>query len=275
MDPHTAEAMPAPSGVQAKAREGRDIASSIIGEIEVFEDSISDSPDLYDLSDLATKKVYDESVKNVSPGTQNKDRVSNTQIVTAVKEAVAMHGSGGIIIISGAGVHIWGAISYLQNNNKANYYGITTNTLQIGTVVAPGRKANLEDIKAQTDRSIAVLKASGYRDIQDFRDKSKAHKYPENIIVGLEETGLHEAYTDNFAIGKEKVYLDAVEKLIEGINPNFVLFIGKDGSPEDTKSTIKGAESPSDMPIIRFLKYISSNFNVPIEIARFGDPVNP
>jgi hypothetical protein len=159
-----------------------------------------------------------------------RDTSSWEEIEGAVTEHLRKHGSGALVVISGSATHIYGAIPHLEKTSSIRYISATPIKLSIAAVQRDGASMDksegkaFSDIKVQMGRDIGVTKTLGYNDIQSFlADREKA-RGAKNVIVGVEETGLHTVYNRGSWEDKAAIYT-ALKAFVAQVKPTSVLYI--------------------------------------------------
>lgn len=191
---------------------------------------LNDSSPLYDMKDPRIVNTYAEAVKTTSPYVIFRDTSSWEEIEGAVTKHLKKHGSGALVVISGAATHIYGAIPRLEKTASIRYLSTTPIKLSIADIQRDGASLDksetkaLADIRVQMGRNIGVLRTLGYRDIQSFlADRAKARD-ARNVIVGVEETGLHTVYNRGAWEDKAAIY-KALTEFVDLAKPTSILYI--------------------------------------------------
>lgn len=235
---------------------------------------------LFDFTDSTIGQAYEEAKNSAVPRVFPQDVQSNYEIVDAVKRHLAQYGDRSLIIISGAGVHIWGATNTLEDKFDAEYISITPEKLDLEDVMdseiflrdeTPSEKIEKASANVQLTRALGVVKHMGYRDLEDYMRAISDFDGAKNIVVGMEETGLHDQYGNQ---DKKPIYR-TLTAFIERFKPNSILYIGEDLFSENMRRDFKnGNLTQTDFngdPYYRtqFLNR-ARGLNIPVEFASFG-----
>ncbi|MEQ1918043.1 MAG: hypothetical protein ABL955_02510 [Elusimicrobiota bacterium] len=191
---------------------------------------LNDDAPLYDMKDPRILSAYNQAVKQTPPHVIFRDTSSWEEIEGAVTEHLRKHGSGALVVISGSATHIYGAIPHLEKTSAIRYISATPIKLSIAAVQRDGASMDksegkaLSDIKVQMGRNIGALKILGYHNIQSFlADRAKVYA-AKNIVVGVEETGLHTVYDRGSWEDKAEIYT-ALKAFVAQAKPTSVLYI--------------------------------------------------
>lgn len=247
----------------------------------------TESP-LFDFNDPTIQEVYDKAkgtaVANVIP----RDIQSNKDIVNAVSRHLSQYGNISLIIISGAGCHIWGATPTLEDRFDAEYISITPKKLNLGNVMNSGdysgnkteperiEKAK-KSVSVQLIRDLGVVRHMGYRNLEDYMKNISNFDGAKNIVVGMEETGLHEQYSNQ----DTKLIYQTLSSFIEQFKPKSILYIGEDLFSENMRRDFdNGTLTQTDF--LTGEPYYQTQFlnrarglNISVEFASFGRQRTP
>ncbi|MBI5623796.1 MAG: hypothetical protein HY924_08465 [Elusimicrobia bacterium] len=225
-----------PNGsVGAGARSRGDRVQTLIEELKGG-GFLNDGLPLYDLRDSAVRREYDAAVLKAPAHSGIRDKASWEDIKAVVTKHVAKHGQGALIVAMGAGTHMYGAVPELEKTAGIRYISATPLKLKVSDIQIPGRELiGSEDIlllRTQIDMSIGVVKELGYRDLQSFLAARSLVKNPANIMIGVEETGLHHLYDRGDQIEK-RVLFGILMNYLANTRPATVLCIGESWDAEE------------------------------------------
>ncbi len=205
-----------------------------------------DSP-LFDFDDLEVRNAYDKVTEGSRAKVISRDITGNKNIRGSVLRHLERYGDRSLIIISGAAFHIHGAISYLENNFNAEYISITPRKLNFNDVLEFGKiftfNSNQEKIQnakesleIQLQRGSEVIKNYGSRNLKSFISEISDFDDAANLVVGIEETGMHSLYAEE----DFKPVYDVLSKFVETYNPESILYLREGpSSPKSAKNFLK------------------------------------
>ncbi len=219
-----------------------------------------DSP-LFDFSDEEVREAYSRAVKRGGM-IHNRDFEGKDKIETAAEGHLYTYGDRALILISAAAFHIYGAVEALEERFNAGYISMTPKKLKFSDVLEHnkmfGYTAEFELDKARETLEIQMRRANGasirfgYRDLFDFVEKVSSFRYAKNIAVGIEETGLHDLYTEKETRQVYKI----LGSFVERFRPSSILFF------------TEGEVFDGDRGRTGFLAKVES-LRIPVEIAGF------
>ena len=234
---------------------------------------------LFDFNDPSIRDVYDKVKKTVEAKVIPRDIQSNNDIVNALKKHLSNYGNRSLIIISGAGCHIWGATPKLKDRFDAGYISITQKKLDLGDVI--GQSIYFRDetgnnkvetakkiVEIQLTRDLGVVRHMGYRTIEDYMRDISDFDGTKNIVVGIEETGLHPQYHN-----KTKLIYQILSAFIEGFKPNSILYIGEGLFSESMKREFEKGQGTKFMGKHEYRELFlikAKKLKIPVEFASFG-----
>ena len=228
---------------------------------------------LYELSDPQVFRLYSHLQSTTSPHVIPPDTSSWMEIKQAIKDHIAKYGDGALIIISGAAAHIWGAIPELEKDFGIRYISVTPRKLTPENVKRKVLYINtneeaLDLIGNQMKRSLGVVKYLGYDSIEAFL-QDRTDGAAGNIVVGIEETGLHEMYSDiDFSKNPKTPIYEILKRFIDEIQPTSILYIGEDLCVETFYESLEKGGC-SDSPLWDFIRH-AVRYGIPIEFGKFG-----
>lgn len=201
---------------------------------------------LFDFNDLAVREAYEQAKLVAKPRVIEADMESSRHIEETVKKHLEFYGGRSLIIISGAGFHIWEAARNLENKLDVSYISVTPKKLNLKE-----HAERKEAIREQFTRALEVVRFLGYESLEDYFNRGSYFDKPRGIIVGIEETGLHLEYNKDDFKGIYRVLTDFIDRF----QPRSILYFRENLSFEtsphkDFFSKIKGR---------------------PVELAFFGD----
>ena len=237
---------------------------------------------LFDFNDPAIQEVYEKTKKTAEANVIPRDVQSNKDIVNAVERHLSQYGNRSLIVISGAGVHIWGATHTLEDKFDVEYISITLKKLDLEDVMDSeiyfGNETKNEKVEKakksagiQLTRNLGVARHMGYRNLEDYMKDISDFDGAKNIVVGMEETGLHDQYDNQ----DSKPIYGTLITFIDKFKPNSVLYIGEDLHSENMRNAFEnGTLDSTDRagnPYYRtqFLGK-AKELNIPVEFASFG-----
>ncbi len=237
---------------------------------------------LFDSSDPEIQEVYDEAKKSAEPKVIPRDIQSYNDIVNAVERHISHYGDKSLIIISGAGVHIWGAAPTLEDRFDAEYISVTSKKPGLEDImdneIYSGNENKSEKIqktkeciKNQLIRALGVVRLMGYRTLEDYTEDISDFDGAKNIVVGMEETGLHHLYVNK---DKKPIY-ETLTAFTERFKPVSILYVGEDLYSENMRNDFNNGTLPqnyfSGEPDYRtqFLTR-AKELKIPVEFASFG-----
>jgi len=223
---------------------------------------------LFNLSDPKTKSAYETLLITAQANVNRRDTSSWMEITNAVQEHLKKYGPGALIIIEGAATHIWGAVPQLEKEG-CRYIGSPFPSIDAQTKFV-GEKIGTEGITVQIRRAVGVVKYLGFGSIEDFIMDRRKLQNPSNVIVSLEESGLHGIRTDENEV---QIY-KTLKKYLLDHEPSSVLYIGEDlKADEMRKDTDKyrttGDMYHSDMPRNKFLM-VAIDQKIEVGFGAFG-----
>ncbi len=240
---------------------------------------------LFDFDDSTITQTYEQAKNSAIPQVFPIDTQSNYSIIDAVERHLVEYGDRALIIISGAGVHIWGATNTLEDKFDAEYISITSKKLDLENVMDSevyfrdeSQSEKIEKAEASLDvqltRGLGVVKHMGYRDVEDYMRDISDFDGAKNIVIGKEETGLHDQYTNQ----DNKPIYDILSSFIEQFKPNSILYIREDLPSEDMRRNFENGNL-TQIDVFTGEPYYRTQFlnkakelNIPVEFASFGGP---
>ena len=237
---------------------------------------------LFDFNDPVIRQCYEETKVTAKPEIIPRDTQSNYDIEDAVKRHLDKYGDRSLIIVSGAGWHIWGATKTLEDKFDAEYISITPEKLDFNDFIdsefiydnEPKKQIEeaKESTKVQLTRGLGVIRYLGYDTLEEYIQDISDFDGARNIGVGLEETGLHCQYNNQ---DRKPIY-QTLTSFIKKYKPNSILYIGEDlcvGSirEEFKDGTLTQTDFFTGEPYYRtqFLN-VAKQLNIPVEFASFG-----
>ncbi|UPT72999.1 MAG: hypothetical protein M0D55_13965 [Elusimicrobiota bacterium] len=194
---------------------------------------LNDGAPMFDMRDPRLGRIYEEVIKKSTPIATSRDRTSWDEIEEAVSAHVQRHGHGALIVVSGASAHIYGAIPRLEKSASVRYVSATPFKLSVADIHNDPVRSHrtvaeaLTNIRVQMERITGVVKTIGYDDASSFlADRAKVRDF-RNLIVGVEETGLHDLYDRGAMEDKAAVYR-LLQAFVGRAKPTSVLFIEED-----------------------------------------------
>ena len=195
---------------------------------------------LFDLSDEEVRKVY-ETNKDLQIRFIERDVRGAEEIKKGVEEHFKSYRNRNLVLISGAGVHIYKAVEELESSFAGDYISITPLKLGIQDVIESNKifrhapyieeeKAR-ETVKIQIRRVKGVILGAGYESLEDFIEKISDFNHSDNLFLGIEETGLHNLYYPEM----HKVY-KVLENFIEIYEPRSILYLRESNYFQEDKS---------------------------------------
>ncbi len=228
---------------------------------------------LFDITEPQTGLIYRELQNEVGPQAISRDITSWTEIQTTVLNHVSKYGDNALIVIEGAAPHIWGAIPMLEKEAGCKYIQAPTLALALNKGLGDAiGKVDPERLAVQMTRDLGVVKYLGARDIEHFINERNAGTQNRNLIIGMEETGLHGLYTTEHAAGP---YEDII-KYVREYSPKSVLYIHEDLNVENIKSGLnrykETGQLGSGWSILPRDKFLATaiDLGVPVEFGAFG-----
>jgi hypothetical protein len=193
----------------------------------------SPSP-LFDFNDPKIIDAYDKTI-NTEAKSISRDIKGVNNIVNAVESHIKKYKGQNLIIISGAAFHIYGAADYLEEKCNAEYISITPKKLDFRDILVyygfPMGSSNKDEIEyarmeleIQFQRANGVVRNYGSDNLKTFVNEISDFGKAGNIVVGIEETGLHSLYTEK---DFKQVY-GILEEFIKTCKPTSILYLGED-----------------------------------------------
>ncbi|MBI4677309.1 MAG: hypothetical protein HY748_06975 [Elusimicrobia bacterium] len=248
---------------------------------------LNDGLPLYDLKDPTVKRQHDDAILKTPAHSSIRDKAGWKDIKAAVARHVAKHGPGTLIVLMGAGVHMYGAVPELEKTAGVRYVSATPLKLKFADIQNPGRKLAGSEamflLRNQIDMSIGAVKELGYKNLQSFLAARSLVKKPANIMVGVEETGLHHLY-DRFDRFEKSLLFGILEIYVAQARPTSILCLVESWEGEGAPAIF------SDERMARFLRnkdrsegdpwedfiIASKQLGIPVYLGGFcGDVLGP
>ncbi len=201
----------------------------------------------FDFNDLMVRESYEQAKSAAKPRIIKEDLESNRHIEETVKKHLGFYRGRSLIIISGAGFHIWGATKTLENRFNAEYISVAPKKLNLK------RFANGKEVtREQFTRALEVVKYLGYDTLEDYFEEVSDFNEAKNIVVGIEETGIHAEYKEEDFNQVYNILTDFIHKF----HPRSILYFRENLFFENNSHK-------------RFLNK-TSELRIPVELASFG-----
>ncbi|GEM_PF-3408838 len=210
---------------------------------------------LFDFSDKEVRQAY-KRMRNTPPGVIQRDLDLAGEIEQSVERHLDSYGDRSLVLISGAAFHIYGAVGNLERRFGVEYLSMTPKKLGFSDVIlhntflrieSPEEEARaaIETTGIQLRRAIGVVKYYGYADLRDFVRRASRVNGAKNIAVGIEETGLHDLYTEKEMV---PVY-EVLGEFIDRFKPRSLLYLREGFQLDIDKGRIDFLNKASDLGI--------------------------
>ncbi len=184
---------------------------------------------LFDFGDKEVRAAYEKT--KTTPGLIiESDLIGKLNIENAVGRHLQKYRGRNLILISGAGFHIYGSVRTFEEKFDTEYISITPRKLDFHDVIEDSKNLGIQNpqelvekarktLENQLRRANGVVRHYGYENIIAFVRRVSSSGEARNIAVGIEETGMHGLY------GIMKGVYEVLNIFIEIFAPPSILYL--------------------------------------------------
>lgn len=233
--------------------------------------------ELFDFSLPEMRFLYDSVVAAQKARVTERDTESFGKVQSHVQNhfppSSAVARGEGVVLLSGAYVHMIGAVLGLQKDYNVHY--VPVGDARISNETSEGKysgKVGASGIRKQMERAIGVVNYLGFKTMEDLRAAIDAQpvslQKPTLTILAFHETGYHALPQYSARLGKaslliEEILLSAREK------PAGFLYIGEDLFSSHLRNDVI-SDCPSDYPRTFLLQKLHQS-GISVHVEAFGD----